>query len=104
MPGSQENQQQAVNGNCSAMWGSGDYSASCGGTTKHGISTANRFRPLKREQLPSGPSSPRTQPSMLYNHKVALRGQHTMYPPNISTCWTSWTATPSTCKTCGPGC
>ena len=38
-------------GNCSAMWGSGDYSASCGGTTKHGISTANRFRPLKREQL-----------------------------------------------------
>ena len=33
------------------MRGSGDYSASCGGTTKHGISTANRFRPLKREQL-----------------------------------------------------
>ena len=39
-------------GNCSDLRGSGDYSASCGGTTKHGISTANRFRPLKREQLP----------------------------------------------------
>ena len=37
--------------NCSDLRGSGDYSASCGGTTKHGISTANRFRPLKREQL-----------------------------------------------------
>ena len=40
-------------GNCSDLRGSGDYSASCGGTTKHGISTANRFRPLKREQLPA---------------------------------------------------
>ena len=40
-------------GNCSDLRGSGDYSASCGGTTKHGISTANRFRTLKREQLPA---------------------------------------------------
>ena len=40
-------------GNCSDLRGSGDYSASCGGTTKHGISSANRFRPLKREQLPA---------------------------------------------------
>ena len=30
---------------------------------------------------PSRPSSPRTQPSMLYNYNVALRGQDTMYPP-----------------------
>ena len=38
-------------GNCPDLRGSGDYSASCGGTTNHGISAANRFRPLKREQL-----------------------------------------------------
>ena len=31
--------------------GSADYWAHCGGATEHGISTANRFRPLKREQL-----------------------------------------------------
>ena len=37
--------------NCSDFRGSADYSASCGGATKYGISTANRFRPLKREQL-----------------------------------------------------
>ena len=36
--------------NSSDLRGSADYSASCGGATKHGISTANRFRPLKREQ------------------------------------------------------
>ena len=33
------------------MRGSADYWAHCGGATEHGISTANRFRPLKREQL-----------------------------------------------------
>ena len=38
-------------GNCSDLRGSADYSAYCGGATEHGISTANRFRPLKREQL-----------------------------------------------------
>ena len=38
--------------NCSDLRGSADYSAYCGGATEHGISTANRFRPLKREQLP----------------------------------------------------
>ena len=43
-------QQNLISCNCSDLRGSGDYSASCGGTTKHGISTANRFRPLKREQ------------------------------------------------------
>ena len=37
--------------NCSDLRGSADYSAYCGGATEHGISTANRFRPLKREQL-----------------------------------------------------
>ena len=39
-------------GNCSDSRGSADYSAYCGGAIKHGISTANRVRPLKREQLP----------------------------------------------------
>ena len=39
------------NSNCSDLRGSADYSAYCGGATEHGISTANRFRPLKREQL-----------------------------------------------------
>ena len=38
-------------GNCSDLRGSADYWAHCGGATEHGISTANRFRPLKREQL-----------------------------------------------------
>ena len=38
-------------GNCSDLRGSADYSAYCGRATEHGISTANRFRPLKREQL-----------------------------------------------------
>ena len=38
-------------GNCSDLRGSAGYSASCGGATKYRISTANRFRPLKREQL-----------------------------------------------------
>ena len=38
--------------NCSDLRGSADYSAYCGGATEHGISTANRFRPLKREQSP----------------------------------------------------
>ena len=37
--------------NCSDLRGSADYWAHCGGATEHGISTANRFRPLKREQL-----------------------------------------------------
>ena len=46
-----KNSSWTVGSNCSDLRGSGDYSASCGGTTKHGISTANRFRPLKREQL-----------------------------------------------------
>ena len=46
---------RALWGNCSDLRGSADYSAYCGGATEHGISTANRFRPLKREQLPSGP-------------------------------------------------
>ncbi len=41
-----------IPGNCSDLRGSADYSAYCGGATEHGISTANRFRPLKREQLP----------------------------------------------------
>ena len=40
-------------GNCSDLRGSADYSAYCGGATEHGISTANRFRPPKREQLPA---------------------------------------------------
>ena len=40
--------------NCSDLRGSADYSAYCGGATEHGISTANRFRPLKREQLHVG--------------------------------------------------
>ena len=40
--------------NCSDLRGSADYSAYCGGATKHGISTANRFRSLKREQLRPG--------------------------------------------------
>ena len=43
--------------NCSDLRGSADYSAYCGGATEHGISTANRFRPLKREQLPTPCSS-----------------------------------------------
>ena len=38
--------------NCSDLRGSADDSAYCKGATEHGISTANRFRPLKREQLP----------------------------------------------------
>ena len=38
-------------GNCSELWGSADYSASCGRAAKHGTSIANRSRPLKREQL-----------------------------------------------------
>ena len=37
--------------NCSDLRGSAHYWAHCGGATEHGISTANRFRPLKREQL-----------------------------------------------------
>ena len=37
--------------NIQDLRGSAGYSASCGGTAKYGISTANRFRPLKREQL-----------------------------------------------------
>ena len=37
--------------NIQDLWGSADYSAYCEGATEHGISTANRFRPLKREQL-----------------------------------------------------
>ena len=37
--------------NCSELWGSADYSASCGRAAKHGTSIANRSRPLKREQL-----------------------------------------------------
>ena len=37
--------------NCSDLRGSAGYSASCEGATKYRISTANRFRPLKREQL-----------------------------------------------------
>ena len=37
--------------NCSDLRGSAGYSASCGGATKYRISTASRFRPLKREQL-----------------------------------------------------
>ena len=39
--------------NCSELWGSADYSASCGRAAKHGTSIANRSRPLKREQLPA---------------------------------------------------
>ena len=42
---------QSSEGNCSDLRGSADYSAYCKGATEHGISTANRFRPLKREQL-----------------------------------------------------
>ena len=37
--------------NCSDLWGSTDHPASCREAAKHGISTAKRFRPLKREQL-----------------------------------------------------
>ena len=37
--------------NIQDLRGSAYYSAYCGGATKYGISTANRFRPLKREQL-----------------------------------------------------
>ena len=40
-------------GNCSDLRGSKGYPASCGGAAKHGLSSANQFRPLKREQLPS---------------------------------------------------
>ena len=43
---------QGYRSNCSGLRGSANYSAYCGGATKHGMSTANRFRPLKREQLP----------------------------------------------------
>ena len=44
-------QRWSSKGNCSDLRGSADYSAYCGRATEHGISTANRFRPLKREQL-----------------------------------------------------
>ena len=37
--------------NRSDLRGSAGYSASCRGATKYRISTGNRFRPLKREQL-----------------------------------------------------
>ena len=43
---------RAIPRNSSDLRGSADYSAYCGGATEHGISTANRFRPLKREQSP----------------------------------------------------
>ena len=44
--------------------------------------TRDQAIPDKRGHgTPSGPYSPRTQSSMLYNHNVALRGQHPMYPP-----------------------
>ena len=44
--------------------------------------TRDQAIPDKRGHgTPSGPSSPRTQSSVLYNHNVALRGQHPMYPP-----------------------
>ena len=36
--------------NCSDLRGSADYSPYSGGATEHGISTANGFRPLKREE------------------------------------------------------
>ena len=44
--------------------------------------TRDQAIPDKRGHgTPSGPYSPRTQSSMLYNHNVALRGQDPMYPP-----------------------
>ena len=46
-----KNSSWMVRSNCSDLRGSADYSASCGGVAKHGISIANRFRPLKRELL-----------------------------------------------------
>ena len=37
--------------NCSDLRGSNGYPASCGGAAKHGWSSANQIRPLKREHL-----------------------------------------------------
>ena len=42
--------------NCSDLRGSTGYPASCGGVAKHGFSSANPLRPLKREQLPFKPN------------------------------------------------
>ena len=38
-------------GNCSELRGSADFSSYCGGATRHGIPTGNRFLPLEREPL-----------------------------------------------------
>ena len=51
IPGIDDQLFYTMTGNCSDLRGSADYWAHCGGATEHGISTANRFRPLKREQL-----------------------------------------------------
>ena len=40
---------EAAPRNCSELWGSADYSASCRRAAKHGTSIANRSRPLKTE-------------------------------------------------------
>ena len=71
-PGFQQQPGCVFQGNCSDLRGSGDYSASCGGTTKHGISTANRFRPLKREQLHFRPSQ-LSDGSRSYRYAVPYR-------------------------------
>ena len=82
--------------NCSDLRGSADYSAYCGGATEHGISTANRFRPLKREQLPTSNCLPQRSTA---NWVERWNNSGSLFPRWPSCCRTprrtSWPSRPS---------